>query len=121
MQSPISGNANPAECNYKVPGNGDGALHVFKNSTNGLTEYTASNFNGAMKGDLLAASFNKSVYRIQLNNTGAKLVGLDKFFTNLGNPLDVTAVSDQGKFPGTVWVSDYAQNGIHIFEPKDYQ
>lgn len=120
-QSPISGNANPAECNYKVPGNGDGALHVFKNSTNGLTEYTASNFNGAMKGDLLAASFNKSVYRIQLNNTGAKLVGLDKFFTNLGNPLDVTAVSDQGKFPGTVWVSDYAQNGIHIFEPKDYQ
>ena len=120
-QSPIQGAANPVECNFKVPGNGDGALQVFGSSTNGLTEYTASNFSGTMKGDLLTASFNKTVYRIQLNNNGSKIVGLDKFFTNFGTPLDVTAQGDSDAFPGTVWVADYAQNGIHIFEPKDYQ
>ncbi len=120
-QSPIQGAANPTECTYKVPGKGDGALHVFGTSTNGLAQYTASNFSGSMKGDLLAASFNKSVYRIQLNNAGEKVIGLDKFFTNLGTPLDVTAQGDNDVYPGTVWVADYAQNGIHIFEPKDYQ
>lgn len=74
-----------------------------------------------MKGDLLAASFNKSVYRIQLNNTGDKVIGLDKFFTNLGTPLDVIAQGDNDVYPGMVWIADYAQNGIHIFEPKDYK
>lgn len=120
-QSPIQGNANPVECGYKVPGKGNNALHVFGSSTNGLGQYTASNFSGSMKGDLLAASFNKSVYRIQLNNNGDKIIGLDKFFTNLGTPLDVTSQGDNDTFPGTVWISDYAQNTIHIFEPKDYQ
>ena len=120
-QSPINGAANPVECQFKIPGQQDNALHVFKSSTNGLTEYTASNFGGAMKGDLLTASFNKSVYRVQLNGTGTKIIGLDKFFTNLGTPLDVTAQADNAVFPGTVWVADYAQNGIHVFEPKDYQ
>jgi len=120
-QSPIQGPANPVECQYKVPGNQDNALHVFQSSTNGLAEYKASNFSGSMKGDLLTASFNKSVYRVQLNNNGNKVVGLDKLFTNLGTPLDVTAQGDNDIFPGTVWVADYAQNGIHIFEPKDYQ
>ncbi len=119
-QTPIEGGANPAECNFKQPGNGDGALHVFNSSTNGLAEYTASNFGGAMQGDLLAASFNKSVYRIQLNNNGNKVTGLDKMFNNLGTPLDVTAQGDGVAFPGTVWVADYAQNAIHVYEPEDY-
>ena len=120
-QSPIEGAANPVECNFQVPGTQDKAMHVFGASTNGLTQYTASNFSGSMKGDLLTASFNKSVYRIQLNNAGNKIVGLDKFFTNLGTPLDVIAQGDNDAFPGTVWIADYAQNGIHVFEPKDYQ
>ena len=119
-QTPIEGGANGTECNYKIPGNGDGALHVFNSSTNGLDEYTASNFGNAMKGDLLAASFNRSIYRIQLNNNGNKIAGLDKLFNDLGTPLDVTAQSDAGIFPGTIWVADYAQNAIHIYEPEDY-
>ena len=119
-QSPIEGGANGEECNFKVPGNGDGALHVFNSSTNGLDEYTASNFGGAMKGDLLACSFNRNVYRVQLNNAGNKISGLDKLFTELGTPLDVTAQGDNDTFPGTIWVADYAQNAIHVFEPEDY-
>ena len=59
--------------------------------------------------------------RQQLNNSGENIIGLDKFFTNLGTPLDVTAQGDNDVFPGTVWVADYAQNGITVFEPKDYK
>lgn len=119
-QTPIDGNANGTECQYKVPGQQDNALHVFKASTNGFTEYTATNFGGSMKGDLLASSFDRSIYRIQLNNGGNKMNGLDKLFENLGTPLDVTAQSDNDIFPGTVWVADYAQDAIHVFEPADY-
>ena len=43
----------------------------FAFSTNGLDEYTASNFGGAMQGDLLAASHNDTIYRIQLNADGS--------------------------------------------------
>lgn len=119
-QTPIEGGANATECQYKIPGQQDNALHLFKASTNGVGEYTASNFGGAMKGDLLAASFDQSIYRIQLNNAGTKLSGIDKIFTGLGTPLDVIAQGDTQIFPGTVWAVDFAQNAIHIFEPADY-
>ncbi len=119
-QSPIDGKANGTECQFKIPGKQDNALHVFKSSTNGFTEYTASNFGNSMKGDLLASSFDRTIYRIQLNNGGNKLNGLDKLFENLGTPLDVTAQGDNDIFPGTVWVADYGQDAIHVFEPIDY-
>ena len=119
-QTPIEGAANPIECDYRIPGQEDGALFVFGSSTNGLTQYTASNFGGAMQGDLLAASFSQSVFRIQLNNAGDTVTGLDRFFNNLGTPLDVTTQGDTNIFPGTVWVADFAQNAIHIFEPTDF-
>ena len=119
-QTPIQGAANPIECDYKIPGQEDGALFVFGSSTNGLTQYTASNFGGAMQGDLLAASFSRSVFRVQLNNSGDTVIGLDSFFNNLGTPLDVTTQGDDDIFPGTVWVADLAQNRIHIFEPTDF-
>ena len=120
-QTPILGAANADECEFKAPGNGDGSLHVFGSSTNGLTEYTASNFGGAMKGDILTTSFDKSVHRIQLNGAGSKIIGLDKFFTNLGSPLDVTAQGDNDVFPGTIWVADFSADSIRVYEPKDYQ
>lgn len=119
-QSPIEGAANPKECTFKIPVAEDGALHIFQSSTNGIAEYSASNFGGSMKGDLLAASFDKSVYRVQLNNSGTKLTGIDKFFTNLGTPLDVIAQSDTDQFPGTVWIADYGQGAVQIYEPVDY-
>ncbi|OED39641.1 hypothetical protein AB833_14690 [Chromatiales bacterium (ex Bugula neritina AB1)] len=120
-QSPIQGNANAVECQYKVPGKSNNSLHVFNASTNGFTEYRASNFGGSMQGDLLAGSFDRSVYRIQLNNAGTKLNGIDKLFQKLGTPLDVTAQGDQDIFPGTIWVADYAVNAILVFEPEDYK
>jgi len=120
-QSPIEGPARPEECNYKKPGNADGSLTTIQASSNGLDEYTASNFAGSMKGDLLVASFNKSIYRLELNNAGTKVTSKSQMIKNLGNiPLDLTVHGDNDAFPGTIWVADNLANTITILEPADY-
>ena len=125
-QSPVS-TANPVECDYRVPGTAaNGSLTTFNYSTNGLDEYTASNFGGAMKGDLLAASFENKIYRINLNNDGNSVVSNNALFSNVSNfPLDVTAQGDTERFPGTIWVADISRadtnvGEILVFEPSDY-
>ncbi|MGI9455318.1 MAG: malectin domain-containing carbohydrate-binding protein, partial [Aeoliella sp.] len=119
-QSPVSV-GNPVESDYRKPGDGDGALHVWGSSTNGLTEYTASNFQGSLRGDLLAASFNNSIKRVKTNAAGDAVVLEEQLFTSAGSvPLDVTAVADDGLFPGTVWVAAIGSGKIHVFEPADY-
>jgi large repetitive protein len=119
----------PRQCNYTLE---TGALEIVANSTNGITEYTAGNFGGAMSGDLLAASFTGNVYRCKPDGSGG-LVDLpgstsglgighcEVLFGGLGAiPLDVTAVGDEGPFPGTVWVAQYLGNNITVFEPADF-
>jgi len=120
-QSPIEGAARPEECVYKKPGPGDGALTTIQASSNGLDEYTASNFAGSMKGDLLVASFNKSIYRLKLNSAGTKVTSKSQVATQLGNiPLDLTVHGDNDAFPGTIWVADNLANTITILEPADF-
>jgi hypothetical protein len=119
-QSPVS-QGNPIESDYLTPGQGDGSLFTWGSSTNGLTEYTASNFQGSMKGDLLAASFDNSIKRVKLNATGDAVVSEQKLFSSVGSiPLDVTAVGDDGLFPGTIWAVDVVNGNIYVFEPNDY-
>ncbi|MBX2825832.1 MAG: hypothetical protein KTR33_13960 [Gammaproteobacteria bacterium] len=119
-QSPVS-TSNPVECDYRIPGSQSKALTLFGASTNGLVEYTASNFAGAMQGDLLAAAFNNKIYRMSLKNNGTALQSKSTLFTNVGKtPLDVTAQGDDDIFPGTVWVADFSQKKIVAFEPTDY-
>lgn len=120
-QSPIEGDANPVECEYLIPGSEDGALTVNGPSTNGLDEYTASNFGGAMKGDLLAVAFNKSMYRVELNNQGNVVTSKSVLFDGIGQtPLDLTTQADADIFPGTIWVVDNIQKTITVLEPADY-
>jgi hypothetical protein len=33
-------------------------------------------------------------------------------------PLDVTAVGDEGRFPGSIWIADWAAGGIVVLEPR---
>ncbi len=120
-QSPIEGNAMPGDCVYKQPGNGDGSLTTIISSTNGLDEYAASNFLGGMQGDLLVASFNKSIYRLQLNNAGTQVTSKSQLVTGLGSvPLDLTAQGDNDPFPGTIWVVDNLAETITVLEPSDF-
>jgi len=122
-QSPVEVAANPEECEYKASGE-DGALTTIKSSTNGLDEYTASNFAGAMRGDLLTVAFNKNLYRLVLNGNGTAVTSKDVLMGQVAEvPLDVTTQGDGDIFPGTIWAVDWSQknaNRIVVMEPSDY-
>ncbi|OED39661.1 hypothetical protein AB833_14800 [Chromatiales bacterium (ex Bugula neritina AB1)] len=125
-QSPVS-SGNAVECNFYGPGQNGLAKHVqnkslvsLPRSTTGITEYTASNFNGDMQGSLLATSWSNTVQRVTLDNNGA-MVANEVLFSNVGtSPLDVTSPGDNGIFPGTIWVADFQGKKIVIYEPDDY-
>ena len=119
-QSPVS-TGNPVECDYRPPGGANGALAVFGSSTNGLVRYTASNFGGALQGDLLAASFSNQIQRMKLNAAGTSAVLVEALFSNVGYiPLDLTTLDDLAPFPGTIWVVNIGNGAITIFEPVDF-
>jgi N-acetylneuraminic acid mutarotase len=118
--SPVP-SANPLECDYQVPGAESPALATFPSSTNGITEYTASDFGGAMTGNLLAAEWDNYITRIVLNGAGTAVASKQTLFSNAGvHPLDLVAQPDAGPFPGTIWVADEAASTITVYEPIDY-
>ncbi|MCB1755127.1 MAG: hypothetical protein KDJ38_06375 [Gammaproteobacteria bacterium] len=120
-QSPVQ-QANPVECDYQVGTSKSTALLSFAPSTNGLDEYTASNFDGQLTGNLLAAAWDNTIFRIQLNQDGSAVSSHDTLFSNVGvRPLDVIALGDDEMFPGTIWVADLATGNIIVFEPADYE
>lgn len=118
-QSPVSV-GNPAECTYVPPGP-DGSLVRWSTSTNGLTEYRAGNFGGALTGSILTVSFANTLTRVALNGAGTAASTVETLFSNIGvTPLDVTAQGDGEIFRGTIWVGDYVSGAIVVFEPSDY-
>lgn len=134
-QSPIPpGSGDSRQCIYMRPKGSpnppaapndqeDASLFKWNSSTNGLVEYRASNFSGAMQGNLLAALWNsESIVRIELNAAGDDIATTPTtLFSNVGgSQLDVTAMDDFGPFPGTVWTAGYAASTIYIFEPADF-
>jgi N-acetylneuraminic acid mutarotase len=119
-QSPVSV-ANPVECDWRDAGPARGNITDYSASTNGLTEYTASNFGGGLKGDILSASFDNKIYRAKLDSTGTHLVEGGPLFQSVGvTPLDIVAQGDDDVFPGTIWVADIGNGKITVFEPDDY-
>src|SRR5207248_706975 len=80
-QSPVSV-SDPKQCDYRGPADQPG-LTQFPSSTNGLTEYTASDFSNAMKGDLLAASFDNTIYDMHLNATGDAVASKKALFSTV--------------------------------------
>jgi len=90
-------------------------------STNGMVEYTATNFQGQMQGNLVVVSFNKKVTRIELTGDGLAVSGKEILFDKFGTaPLDVATTGDNGPFPGTIWVVDNLGTEIFVMEPIDY-
>jgi hypothetical protein len=119
-QSPVPA-SDPRQCDFQVAGVDRDALAHFAGSTNGIAEYTASNFGGAMQGDLLAAAWDNYVRRIVLGPGGTSVVSVTKLFSGVGiKPLDLTTQGDDGAFPGTIWVADNYASTITVFEPNDY-
>ena len=117
-QSPVT-TANSVEGYFKTIGVEDGSLATYGSSTNGITEYTASNFAGEMTGDLLAASFDNTIYRIKLNAAGTAVISNTPLFSNVGKlPLDVT--TGTSTLASTIWVADYSAGTVLVFEPNDF-
>ena len=120
-QSPVEIAADPRECQYLAPGE-DGSLTSIGASTNGLVEYTASNFAGSVKGDLLATTWNNQLYRLKLNGGGDGVTSKSVLAGGFGNgTLGIAAQGDAGPFPGTIWITSYfAPYQITVLEPDDY-
>ena len=120
-QSPILA-ADPIECEYELPGSpARPVLSTDPSSSNGIAEYTASNFGGAMKGDILLAGYDDYVERIQVDSTGTVNLGKTTLLSSVGvHPLDIVTMGDNEAFPGTIWVADHANSNIYVFEPSDF-
>ncbi len=126
--------ANIVEGDWRGPGlpNPDGPVDdiitIWGTNTNGIDEYTANNFSGAMQGDLLAGTDNSLLRRVELNANGSLENLTPSFASNLGgNALGVTCNSDSDPFPGTIWVGIFSGSGgnantvskILVLEPAD--
>ncbi|WP_020568721.1 malectin domain-containing carbohydrate-binding protein [Neolewinella persica] len=117
--------ANPIEGDWRGPGinNPDGQndllVTTWGTNTNGIDEYTASNFGGAMQGDLIAGKNGGVLRRVQLNADGSLDQLTSTWQSNLGgNCLGITCNGDSDPFPGTIWVAPF-NSSIKVLEPND--
>jgi hypothetical protein len=120
-QSPI-GQDDPRQCDYQHLNDDGPGLTTMSASTNGIDEYTTSNFDGAMQGDLVMTGFTANeVQRVQLNAAGTAVTDKEDLFSTVGTkPLDLDALGSSDPFPGTIWVADIADDEIYVFEPNDF-
>ncbi|MBD3314253.1 MAG: hypothetical protein GF344_00570, partial [Chitinivibrionales bacterium] len=88
-------------------------LTTFKPSTNGIIEYTATTFNHAIKGDLLAQKWNGHTYRTQLNQTGDTAKSVEEMELNL-KALDIIQ-GPGGEIIGTA----YSSNALYLATPDN--
>ena len=126
---------NPDEADYIPPTSGSpdpgapagsantmettGGQKVLFDPTGGTDEYTASNFGGAMQGDILQVELNGDVERVELSADGETATNVETIF-NTGGPLGIATIGDDGAFPGTVWTANRGPGDVTVFEPVDY-
>ena len=99
----------PRPANYVDP-----LLQYFaRPSTNGITEYTATTFDGQMVGNLIVATYgqNQNVSRIVLNAAGTAVQSITTLAT-FRQPLDV--VSNNA---GVIFVAEFGGDAITIMRP----
>ncbi|MFC6873728.1 malectin domain-containing carbohydrate-binding protein [Halobellus marinus] len=117
---PTSGSPDPGapagSANTMEFGNGDKVLF---GPTGGMAQYTASNFGGAMEGDLLQVELYGSIKRVELSADGETVTNVETI-ANTDGPLGIAAQDDDEVFPGTVWIANHGGNDVTVFEPVDY-
>ncbi|MEM6830763.1 MAG: ring canal kelch-like protein, partial [Bacteroidota bacterium] len=100
-------------------GPGDDNVLVWNNNTNGIYEYTASNFGGAMQGNLIAGKSGGFLHRLELNTDGTVSTFHANWVQGLGgNALGIWCSGDNDPFPGTIWVATFNQT-IKILVPDE--
>ena len=110
------------------------AIVTIGSSSNGLTEYTSTVFDGALAGALLVAQFNNNLTLLNLNDAGTALEplidpgddgqlgtaddetidadGVYPLLTGFSTPLDVIEGPN-----GTIWVAEIGGDFIKVFAP----
>ncbi|MDT0686452.1 malectin domain-containing carbohydrate-binding protein [Autumnicola psychrophila] len=118
--------ANSVEGDNRSPGdlNPDGEkdvlVTIWGTNTNGIDEYTASNFDGSMKGDLIAGVNTGVLRRVELKADGTLEKLTPSFASGIGgDALGVTCNSDNDPFPGTIWVATLGGKLV-VLEPQDF-
>ena len=88
-------------------------LATFVPSTDGITEYRANTFGGALRGNLFAQKWSSTTYKIVLGADGKSVTNNSSFTTSLST-LDIVA-SPGGALIGT----DYTNNKLKIAKAND--
>lgn len=118
----------PENADFRIPTltsgeNPDGPDDIivvnWSNNTNGIAEYTASNFGGTMKGDLIAGK-GGSLHRVDRDPVSGAILNVEQSkFTVSGNALGVDCQGDNDVFPGTIWIANYNGDDIVVLAPDD--
>ncbi|WP_113923014.1 LamG-like jellyroll fold domain-containing protein [Cognataquiflexum aquatile] len=92
---------------------------TWKTNSNGLDEYKASNFNGVLKGSIIAGRNSGFLHLVRLNPDGTLLsLNEDRWNLNGGNALGINCQGDEDIFPGTIWVATF-NSIVHILTPSN--
>ncbi len=97
-------------------GSGNGftqALTTFPSSTNGLFEYRADTFNGAMRGELIVQKFHGETYRVGLSPDG-RSVSYKQWLPWYADALDVCQAPG-----GAIIGIDWDGNKVRVSRPND--
>ncbi len=107
---------NPGDPNPDGPA--DAIVTLLPNNSNGIDEYTANAFGGALKGNLIIGKNNGVLHRVIVNADGSFNTLETNFVTGLGSDaLGVTCNSDTDPFAGTIWVASFDEK-IWVLEPN---
>ncbi|AFY68806.1 hypothetical protein Pse7367_0498 [Thalassoporum mexicanum PCC 7367] len=95
-----------------IPGIYEAPLAIVDASTNGITEYRATTFNGEMRGNILAQDWNETLYSFGVAPDGT--FDSTTEFTDLSTALDVITG------PGGVIIGvDYSDDNLTVSKPID--
>jgi glucose/arabinose dehydrogenase len=108
------------QCIYHSPQAGSGAdftapIAILPThcSCDGIAEYTAGAFGGALQGDLIYAAWGRDfVGRMHLAANGRSVTTTSVLSSNFSSPLDVVVGPD-----GTIYVAEFAANQISYLTP----
>ncbi|MBK0370095.1 malectin domain-containing carbohydrate-binding protein [Flavobacterium agrisoli] len=117
--------ANPVEGDWRGPGidNPDGPddnpVTIWETNTNPIDEYTASNFGGVLKGNLLAGHSGGKIKRVIVSEDGTSSILQPNFLSGIGGYiLGLVCNGDNEIFPGTVWAGTTGGR-IVVLEPQE--
>ncbi len=118
--------ADPREGDYRKPGSAETTGLFFQNnSTTGLDEYTAPNFNGAMTGNIIATCYTgDQVVRLTMSESGSAVTSSSLLFSgsDAGGSIDVAIprLDTAASLFGTIFIAHHNNSGLTILEPSDF-